>query len=287
MTQCGSVTFTNPDDYQAAIGISGASFTLLLTGSTAFKARLTWLQLRHLHLLSARESVPRIACVTLPPARAFVSLPVSANAALIWGGVELRSGDIVFHSRGERIHQWTKGRSKWGLISLPHRQLALYGKALTGLDLAAPQIGQVIRLPPSVVARLLDLHSSASRLAEAKPEVVAEEGAAQGLEQEFIHALVNCLTADDAYGNHFVKRHQADILLRLEDAMTDNPGRRPSTADLSVELGVTERTLRACCAELLGISPGRYLRLRRLNMKRAIRRRVDLTTSPVAKIAHG
>jgi AraC-like DNA-binding protein len=287
MTQCGSVAFTDPDDYQAAIGMSGASLTLILTGSAAFKARLTWLTLRHLHLLSARESVPRIACVTLPPARAYVSFPVSASVPLIWGGVELRSGDIVFHSRGERIHQWTKGRSKWGLISLPHRQLALYGKALTGLDLAAPQIGRVIRLPPSVVAPLLDLHSRASRLAEAKPEVIAEEGAARGMELEFIHALVNCLTADDAYGNLFIKRHQADILLRLEDALRDNPGRRPSAADLSAELGVTERTLRACCSELLGLSPCRYLRLRRLKMKPAARRRADLTTSRVAKIAHG
>jgi len=110
--QCGSVAFTNPEDYQAAMGIGGASFTLVLTGSDAFKTRLTWLKLRHLHLLSYRESVPRIACVSLPSARAFVSFPVSAKTPLIWGGVALRFGDIVFHSRGERIHQWTKERSK-------------------------------------------------------------------------------------------------------------------------------------------------------------------------------
>jgi len=117
MIQCGSVAFTNPDDYQAAMGIGGASFSLVLTDSAAFKARLTCLKLRHLHLLSGRESVPRIACVSLPSARAFVSFPASVNAPLIWGGVELRSGDIVFHSRGEHTHQWTKGPSNWGLIS--------------------------------------------------------------------------------------------------------------------------------------------------------------------------
>jgi hypothetical protein len=103
MTQCGSVAFSNPNDHQAAIGISSASFTLVLTSSAAFKARLTWLQLRHLRLLSARESVPRIAWVTLPPARAFVSFPVSANVPPIRGEIELRSGDIVFHSRSGRV----------------------------------------------------------------------------------------------------------------------------------------------------------------------------------------
>jgi len=161
MIQCGSVAFTNPDDYQAAMGIGGASFSLVLTDSAAFKARLTCLKLRHLHLLSGRESVPRIACVSLPSARAFVSFPASVNAPLIWGGVELRSGDIVFHSRGEHTHQWTKGPSNWGLISLPHRQLAVYGKALTGLDLAVPQIGRIMRPPLSAVPHLQDLLSSA------------------------------------------------------------------------------------------------------------------------------
>jgi len=62
------------------MGIGGASFSLVLTDSAAFKARLAWLKLRHLHLLSGRESVPRIACVSLPSARAFVSFPASVNA---------------------------------------------------------------------------------------------------------------------------------------------------------------------------------------------------------------
>jgi hypothetical protein len=123
--------------------------------------------------------VPRIACVSLPSARAFVSFPASVNAPLKWGGVELRSGDIVFHSRGEHTHQWTKGPSNWGLISLPHRQLAVYGKALTGLDLADPQIGRIMRPPLSAVADLKDLLSSAIRLAERKPEILAHEEAAR------------------------------------------------------------------------------------------------------------
>src|SRR5436190_1582488 len=114
MAHSGSVAFTNPNEYEASIGLLGARVGLVLTGNTDdFKVRLTWLKQRHLHLLTGRESVPRIAFVSLVPTRAFVSFPVGANRA-VCGGFELRSGDIVLHSRGERTHQWTKGPAKWG-----------------------------------------------------------------------------------------------------------------------------------------------------------------------------
>src|SRR5262245_63221233 len=124
MIQSGSVVFTHPDEYEAAIGALGISAKLVLTGSTDFKARLTWLKLRHLHLASGRESVPRIACLSLPPARAFVSFPIARKASIVWGGLELWLGEIAFHSRGERTYQRANQPNRWGIISLPHTQLA-------------------------------------------------------------------------------------------------------------------------------------------------------------------
>src|SRR5262249_11586433 len=166
MIQCGSVAFTNPDEYQAGIGALGASAKFVLTDSTDFKARLTWLKLRHLHLASGRESVPRIACLSLPPARAFVSFPIARKASIVWVGLELRLGEIAFHSRGERTSQRASKPNKWAIISLPHTQLAFYSKVLTGAHLSVPPVGQAIRPPPRALAHLVELHSSACRLAE-------------------------------------------------------------------------------------------------------------------------
>jgi hypothetical protein len=78
MTESGTATFTNPDDYCAAI--RGAHANLVLTGRGDFKARLTWLKLRHLHVIHGRESVARIAYVSLQPDRAFVSFLQSSEA---------------------------------------------------------------------------------------------------------------------------------------------------------------------------------------------------------------
>jgi transcriptional regulator GlxA family with amidase domain len=50
-------------------------------------------------------------------------------------------------------------------------------------------------------------------------------------------------------------------------------------------IGVPERTLRVCCTEFLGMSPTRYLLLRRLNMARSALRRADPATASVAEIA--
>lgn len=283
MAESGTATFTSPDDYRAGMG--HGSVDLVLTHNGNFKARLTWLKLRHLQVLRSRENLPRITYVTLPPGRAFVWFPIGPDARPTWSGIELKCGDILFHSRGERGHHRTRGATQWGLISLPARQLAAYAMALNDRELIAPPAGRVLRPTPSVAAHLRRLVAKACRVAESNPEIIAHPEAARALEQELIHALVECLTADDAYGNLTTKRHHGEIMVRLEDALAAHAGRQPSASELCDTIGVSERTLRLCCAEFIGLSPARYIRLRRLNMVRTALRRADPSTTSVAEIA--
>jgi AraC-like DNA-binding protein len=281
MTGDGTATFTNPDDYQASIG--SATVNLVLTGGGDFRARLTSLNLRHLQVLRGHENLRRIAYVALPPERVVISFPASA-APLIWGGLELRRGNIVFHGSGERTHQWTTGESKWGLISLSPKQLSACSKALTGLEINSPSATRILQ-PSANAARLLLLHSKACRLAETRPEAIRHPEVARALEQEFLQAVVKCLTADDAYGNLETKRRHGEIMIRFEDALTTCIGRKITMPVLCSEIGVHQRTLRLCCTEFLGMSPARYFLLRRLNMARSALRRADPATSSVAEIA--
>src|SRR6202022_5061557 len=92
MAENGTATFDNPDDYQAGIG--DASVNLIVTGGGDFKARLTWLNLRQLHVLCGRENLPRVAYVSLSPARSFVSFPTSVSSSLTYGGLGLQLGDV-------------------------------------------------------------------------------------------------------------------------------------------------------------------------------------------------
>src|SRR5216684_853815 len=283
MAQSGTATFANPDDYRAAIG--SAMVNLIVTGGGNFNARLTWLDLGHLHVLHGRENLPRIGFFSLSPAQAFVSFATNSGVPLTYGGIGLQLGDVVFHSRGERTHQRTDGEGQWSLISLPPEQLAACSNALTGRSITSPPEGRVMRPSRRAARRLLGLHSRMCRLAETKHERIADPEVARALEQEMIHALVNCLTAGDAGGNLKKRRHHTEIMVRFEDALAAHGDPQLNLPELCSAMGVPERTLRACCTEFLGMSPTRYHLLRRLNMARSALRRANPETTSVAEIA--
>jgi AraC-like DNA-binding protein len=283
MTNSGTATYANPDEYQAGFG--GTSVNLVLTGRGDFKARLTWAQLRYVNLLQVHENLGRIAYVSLAPTRAFISFSLGSDPPPTWSGVKLRSRDIVFHSLGERAHFQTKRASQWGLLSLPPRQLAAYSLALTDMEIHPPPFGRILRAPAAEAAHLRRLHSKACKLAETKPEIIAHPEAARGLEQDLIHTLINCLAAEHACDRRATKQHQ-DIMVRFEEALKAEKGvSQPSISKLCAAIRVSERTLRSCCAEILGISPSRYIRLRRLQLVRAALSSADPTTTSVAEIS--
>jgi len=283
MTGCGTVTLTVPDGCRVAV--PGASINLVVTSPGDFRARLTWVKLRRLRLVGCRESASRVAFVALAQGRVFVAFPRLFEPAPVWSGVKLRSGDIVLHSLGERIYQRTSGETDWGLISLAPDDLAAYCRALSGVDLMIPVATRILRPPPVAAASLLRLHGKVCRLAETKPDMIAHREVARALEQDLLHALVNCLTAVGTREGTRASRRHAEIMARFEDVLASHDARPLSMAELCAAAGVGERTLRVCCAEFLGMSPGSYARLRRLNLVRAALRQADPATTSIATVA--
>jgi AraC-like DNA-binding protein len=135
------------------------------------------------------------------------------------------------------------------------------------------------------LALLRHLHSKACNLAETKPQIMSHEEAARAFEQEFMHALVNCLTIDGQLPSMTPKRSRAGIMVSFESALSALGGRQLRTPELCAAIGVSDRTLRVCCSEFLGMSPARYMRLRRLNMVRAELHRADPKAASVATVA--
>jgi AraC-like DNA-binding protein len=226
-----------------------------------------------------------VAYVSLAPDRVFIIFAVQPGQPLVWGGVALQAGDVVFHSRGERMHQRTSGPCHWGSISQTSEHLTACGKALTGRDLAAPPAGRMLRLPGSALAPLRRLHADACRLVEKKPKLTAHPEVAHALEQDLIHTLIACLDAGADCQHVTPKRHRADIMRQFEEALTAVPEYPPSVSELCKTIGVPERSLRLYCAEFLGMSPIQYSRLQRLGKVRAALRRADPAGANVSEIA--
>jgi AraC-like DNA-binding protein len=283
MQSSGTAKFTDAEDYRACV--REAKFDLVFNCQRDFRAQLTWLELRHLRLLRGQENLPRVAHLSLASDQIFVAFPIRHDPRQLCDGVELQPGDIVFHSRGERVHQRTLGPSRWGLIALAPEYLSASGKALTGFDSVTPHIARILR-PSSVdAAHLSRVHASACRLAETKPDMIAHPEVARAIEQDLLHALVNCLMSGDAHKYSAPKRHHMEIIARFEDIVAMHSEWQLQIPELCTAIGVTERTLRACCAEFLAMSPNRYVRLMHLNMVRAALRRVDSPKTKVGDVA--
>jgi AraC-like DNA-binding protein len=76
------------------------------------------------------------------------------------------------------------------------------------------------------------------------------------------------------------------MMVRFEEALAGDFRRSAHVSDVRAAIGVSERTLRMCSSKVLGIGPGRYLRLRRLNLARAKLRRADGGQVSVADVAN-
>lgn len=281
MPASGTGTFIDPEDYQASL--RRTRIDLLVTSPGTFNARLTWATLHHLQLLRSEEDVSRIAYVSLDPALVFVGFTTRPDPPMLWGGQQLQSNEIIFHSPGERFHQRTTGPCSWSLLGLPPRPLERYGGAINGRPLSPPTAARIVRPAARDAARLRRLHTQACRLAETRPGILARPEVARAIEQGLIHELVTCLAArprDDGSG----QRHPG-IMIRLEEVLAEHPARQLPLPELCALVGTSERTLRSCCAEFLAISPSRYMLLRRLKAVRLALRDADPGTTGVAEIA--
>ena len=158
-------------------------------------------------------------------------------------------------------------------------------ETLAGCDLMPPRSTTLITPSPSAMARLQRLHAAAAQLAEDAPEVIAHPEAARGFEQALIEALVDCLREGARYEDRSTLRHHAAILRRFRKAVKENPEQPLYIPELCTAIGVSDRTLRVCCQEQLGMSPKRYLLLRRMHLARQALRDGSPGATTVTEIA--
>jgi AraC-like DNA-binding protein len=279
----GTRTFLEPDHYEASLRESQIEAIIISRGH--FSARLTWAELHHLQMLRCEEDSPRVAYMRLAPRLAFVTFPINSAPLPVWRGMELQAGDIVFHSRGERLHQLAPGSSVWSVIAIDPGQLEHYGRALTGKRVTPPLEGRLLRPSRRDVAHLRRLHAQVCRLAETNSKMLSHPEVARAIEQDLIHALVTCLTTVGGRPDGFAAGHHDSIMLRFEEILAEHVSQPPAIPEICELVGVSDRTLRSCCAEFLGMSPTRYVLLRRLREARSALREADPDTGKVAEIA--
>ena len=77
------------------------------------------------------------------------------------------------------------------------------------------------------------------------------------------------------------------IMIRFEEVLAEHLHEPLHMTRLCELIGVTERTLRSCCSQFLGMSPIRYVLLRRLSRARVALRYADPDGASVLELVRG
>ena len=260
------------------------SAELLVTGSGEFRMELMRIDLDKLWMQRISDNLPRILHGEVPSNRTAILFLGDANQPFFrHSGVEVSPGELIEYRAGTTFHHRTGGASRTAAMSLAHADLAAVAKTLIGRELPAASQTRVSRPEPSLMTRLQTLHERVARLARESPHTLSHPATAKALEQELVHAMVLCLAADapkaTALGRH------ARIIARFEDLLASREYEPIYLAEICAAIGVSERTLRTCCQEYLGVGPIHYLWLRRMHLAHRALLRADPAAATVTDIA--
>jgi AraC-like DNA-binding protein len=156
---------------------------------------------------------------------------------------------------------------------MPRRQLTPPKQALT------------ITPAPSAMAKLQRLHAAVGLLAEEAPEITAHPEAARGLEQALIEAMVGALANREEHDDSLARGQHAIVMRRFRGVVEESPEEPLYIPEICKAIRVSERTLRICCQEYLGMGPKRYLLLRRMHLVRQALRQAATDDTSVTEIA--
>jgi AraC-like DNA-binding protein len=163
--------------------------------------------------------------------------------------------------------------------------LAAASKTIIGRELVPASFAPSLTPPAAALSRLRKLHEAADHLAKTAPDILAKPEVARAMETALVEAMVFCIADRHSGDVRNVQRHRAKVMRRLEEVLTSTPDRPLYMPQLCTAVGASYTTLRDCCQEYLGMSPKRYLWLRRMHLVRRALRSADAEKTTVTEIA--
>jgi AraC-like DNA-binding protein len=287
MPSSAIINYSDPDEYERAVQTETVGLRLNVMGRGMFEANATRIKLDHLRVQRARLSLPAITHSVLDKNRRVIFLQLDPDQApILHSGIEVLPSEIVCYPLASEHHYRTATSYHCGGMSLAEEDFAAFANTLVGHELAAPTTVRVVRPLPALMSRLLNLHKAATDLAATAPDILAHPEVARVMEQELIRAMVACLADPETEERYRSCRQRLTIMRRFEEMLRARGDEPLYITDVCAEIGVAERTLRWHCMEQLGISPKRYLWIRRMNLARRALTRADVTTTTVTDIAN-
>jgi AraC-like DNA-binding protein len=282
------LTVTDPYEHQRLL--RNADVRLFVTAPGDYQAELTRIDLHRLWMMRNRDPLPRLFHTAVGTDR-IVSffLNDGQQAPILHSGSETLTDQLMVYAPGTEHYQRSGAPCRWGTMSLRPDDLAAAGLAIAGRELLAPRVTQRLRPPPSLLSRLRELHTAAGNLAVTVPDILAHPQVARAIEHELICTMVRCLTEGEETEDRAPSHRRLPVMRRFEETLNEKPMEPIYLTEMCAALGVSLRTLHQHCLEHLGMSPHRYLLLRRMNLARHALARANPESQTVTEIAmnHG
>ena len=284
MPSSATRTFTDPDMYFA--GIRNLQIDGVITKRGEFRAELTRIDLHRLWMHRIDESLPRIMRITPSGKRSLILFATDPyQQTMQVSGIEISQAQIAMIGLDWPYYLRSSAACGWGTMSLTPEDLAAASEAIIGRLLTPPSFPRWTSPPAPVACRLLQLHEAAGHLAKTAPDILAKPEVARAIEEALLEAMILCLTEGHSDDVRNVHRHRARVMRRLEEVLTSTPDRPLYMPQLCTTVGASYTMLRDCCQDYLGMSPKRYLWLRRMQLVRRALRIADAEKTTVTEIA--
>ena len=254
------------DEFVNAIRPSSVKFTVTTRGR--FAASITRINLHGLWMQRGRERLPRVWHAEPSAQRKIISFLTDAGRGAVRNGREFGLGQIALHSPGRAYQHRSLGPLSWAAMSLPAADMAEVSATLAGRDLMPEQDEEIVAPP----ARCDGQAAAPARGGGAPCRICArshhQAGSARGLEQALTEAMIDCIVAPDRREDTAAQLRHTAIMQRFHAVLEASESTAVYFPQLCKKIGVSARTLRVICHEHLGLSPKRYLLLRRMHLAR-------------------
>jgi AraC family transcriptional regulator, ethanolamine operon transcriptional activator len=243
-------------------------------------------------LLQTVRSTPVALLGTLSRATALLVLPLDGREAMALNGLAVEPRCLVAFGAGAGYEAASPRDCAWAAVVLPAATAgALLGRRRLPAALR-PGVHALLRASPAAWARAEALARDACEVAAQDPGVFEVEEARRALRSavlEAADALLASPAATEPTPTRQARTAHRRLVRLVDEHVTASPARTAGVAELSAALGVSERLMREAFAGVLGVSPSRYLRLRRLVLVRAALRSPGRCWPTVreAALAHG
>ncbi|HVZ07854.1 AraC family transcriptional regulator [Rhodopila sp.] len=279
MVNCGAATYADPDHFQ--VSIRAADVDLVVTAGGRFEGSLTRIDFKSLWLQKGIETLPRIARIGFARNRAVLFFSSDHRHGFFSDGAEVRPDHLVLYEPGQQTHQRSVDGLGWSALSLTSSTLAALAEDV-GLIVRIPVGGKHVIPSPTELQRLRRLHALAAGRARSDPDVLFHPSTCHALEQHLLSLFLRCTSLKEENPRGAAWRKRTRHLRQLDELLREDPEKPFYMLEICQKLGISERALQLCCQDHLGMSPSRYLRLRRLHLAR---RALQYETSAVVRVS--